>query len=71
MVYHFYNSNVLNILSVEEEGWVYKCPLYPCEWTCGKEDMRKGPAVLHLLKIHKIPPLEMREKGIKFDKMKV
>ena len=55
----------------EEEGWVYKCPLYPCEWTCGKEDMRKGPAVLHLLKIHKIPPLEMREKGIKFDKIKV
>ena len=33
--------------------------------------MRKGPAVLHLLKIHKIQPLEMRERGIKFEKIKV
>ena len=50
---------------------MFKCPLYPCEWTCGKEGMRKGPAVLHLLKIHKIQPLEMRDRGIKFEKIKV
>ena len=28
--------------------------------------MKKGPAVLHLLKVHNIEPLEMRERGIKF-----
>ena len=61
----------LTIFFLDEEGWIFKCPLYPCEWTCGKEGMRKGPAVLHLLKIHKIQPLEMRDKGIKFEKIKV
>jgi len=53
------------------ESIVYRCPLYPCTWTCGKEGMRQGPAVLHLLRIHKIQPLEMRERGIKFDKLHV
>jgi len=48
---------------------VYKCPLNDCTWTCGKEGMRQGPAVLHLLRVHKIQPLEMRERGIKFDKI--
>ena len=48
---------------------VYKCPLNGCTWTCGKEGMRQGPAVLHLLRVHKIQPLEMRERGIKFDKI--
>ena len=52
-----------------DEGVMYKCPLHPCSWTCGKDGMRQGPAVLHLLKVHKIQPLEMRERGIKFDKI--
>eukprot|EP00092_Neocalanus_flemingeri_P040165 GFUD01043750.1.p1 GENE.GFUD01043750.1~~GFUD01043750.1.p1 ORF type:complete len:921 (+),score=245.54 GFUD01043750.1:150-2912(+) len=54
---------------VTEDNIVYRCPLYPCAWTCGKEGMRQGPAVLHLLRVHKIQPLEMRERGIKFDKI--
>jgi len=53
----------------EEGGVLYRCPLQPCSWTCGKEGMRQGPAVLHLLRTHKIQPLEMRERGIKFDKI--
>merc|ERR1719154_1030679 len=53
----------------DEDSVVYKCPLHPCSWTCGKEGMRQGPAVLHLLRVHKIQPLEMRERGIKFDKI--
>jgi len=52
-----------------EDTIVYRCPLHPCTWTCGKEGMRQGPAVLHLLRVHKIQPLEMRERGIKFDKI--
>ena len=48
---------------------MYKCPIAGCEWTCGKEGMRQGPAVLHLLKVHKIQPLQMRERGIKFEKI--
>jgi len=52
-----------------QDNVVYKCPLNGCTWTCGKEGMRQGPAVLHLLRIHKIQPLEMRERGIKFDKI--
>jgi len=52
-----------------EDSVVYRCPLHPCTWTCGKEGMRQGPAVLHLLRVHKIQPLEMRERGIKFDKI--
>ena len=35
------------------------------------EGMIKGPAVLHLLKKHNIQPLEMRERGIKFAKIKL
>lgn len=52
-----------------DEAVMYKCPIAGCEWTCGKEGMRQGPAVLHLLKVHKIQPLQMRERGIKFDKI--
>ena len=54
-----------------DEGWVYKCPLFPCDWTCDREGMNQGPAVLHLLRKHKIQPVEMRERGIKFDKIKL
>ena len=50
---------------------MFKCPLYPCDWTCDRDGMNKGPAVLHLLRKHKIQPLEMRERGIKFDKIKL
>ena len=55
--------------SGDEGGVRYKCPISGCNWTCGKDGMRQGPAVLHLLKIHKIQPLQMRERGIKFDKI--
>ena len=47
----------------------YGCPISGCSWVCGKEEMRKGPAVLHLLKAHNIQPLEMHERGIKFHKI--
>jgi len=49
-----------------EEVLMYKCPLPGCDWICTREGMRKGPAVLHLLRIHKIQPIEMRQRGIKF-----
>jgi len=54
---------------VVQDNVIYRCPLHPCTWTCGKEGMRQGPAVLHLLRVHKIQPLAMRERGIKFDKI--
>ena len=50
---------------------VYKCPLDPCDWSCGPEDMKKGPAVLHLLNVHNIQPLEIRERGVKFSVQKI
>ena len=56
-------------LEGDDGGVRYKCPIADCNWTCGKDGMRQGPAVLHLLKIHKIQPLQMRERGIKFDKI--
>ena len=65
------NEEVHKIKKEVEEPVVYKCPLHPCNWTCGKEGMRQGPAVLHLLRVHKIQPLEMRERGIKFEKIGV
>jgi len=52
-----------------EEEVIYKCPMPDCHWTCTREGMRQGPAVLHLLRIHKIQPVEMRERGIKFEKL--
>ena len=64
-------SRPVETKSSEEESVMYRCPLHPCTWTCGKEGMRQGPAVLHLLKVHRIQPLEMREKGIKFDKIQI
>jgi len=64
-------SRTVETKSSEEESVMYRCPLHPCTWTCGKEGMRQGPAVLHLLKVHRIQPLEMREKGIKFDKIQI
>ena len=54
-----------------EDKILYKCPLHPCSWSCSKTEMKTGPAVLHLLKVHKIQPLEMRERGIKFDKIQL
>ena len=62
---------ILHVFCAGDEGWVFKCPVYPCDWTCGREGMIKGPAVLHLLKKHNIQPLEMRERGIKFAKIKL
>ena len=49
------------------EGLLYKCPLYPCDWTCDQDAMKKGPAVIHLLRVHNIQPLEIKERGIKFN----
>ena len=39
----------------------------PCEWTCKKEGMRQGPALLHMIKAHQIQPKWVDEKliGIK------
>ena len=31
-----------NISIVGDEGVVYRCPLTPCSWTCGKDGMRTG-----------------------------
>jgi len=68
----FIKSEEVHTIKKEvEDPVVYKCPLHPCNWTCGKEGMRQGPAVLHLLRVHKIQPLEMRERGIKFEKIGV
>ena len=68
--YHVLDDYRNKIFILGADGGVrYKCPISDCKWTCGKDGMMQGPAVLHLLKVHKIQPLQMRERGIKFDKI--
>merc|ERR1712013_144 len=50
---------------------LFRCPMDPCEWTCRKEGMRQGPALLHMIKAHQIQPKEMRLRGIRFHKIPV
>jgi len=44
----------------------YKCPIKKCGWTCSEVELQKGPAVLHLLRIHGIQPMDMQARGLKF-----
>lgn len=45
---------------------LYKCPIGKCAWTCTQDGIRQGPAVLHVLRVHGVQPVEMEEKGLLF-----